>query len=95
MKELFDPESLANDQEFIGTGRYCSFCNSEEGLPRPIGNYVVNLESYDTKSNDNRLACQCCRRKRPRYFKKNEVCEGKKASRSKKKKFSINLFSFF
>lgn len=43
-------------------GRLCGFCHSEEGLPRLIGGYVVELTLVDVKG-EPMLACQGCRRK--------------------------------
>ena len=39
--------------------RQCSFCKSEEGKLRPIGNYVVELKEIET-SDKTELVCQTC-----------------------------------
>jgi len=39
--------------------RYCSYCSSEEGLERPIGNYKVVLRNLEDQSKT-MLACQTC-----------------------------------
>lgn len=76
MKDLFEIEIVEKEQE--GTGRYCYYCKSEEGLPRPIGEYIVKLEYYSDNGEDHHLSCQCCRIKRPRFFVKRKECIQKK-----------------
>jgi hypothetical protein len=39
--------------------RYCSYCSSEEGLERPIGNYKVELRKLEDQGKT-MLACQTC-----------------------------------
>lgn len=39
--------------------RYCSYCSSEEGLERPIGNYKVVLRKLEDQGKT-MLACQSC-----------------------------------
>lgn len=39
--------------------KYCSYCNSEEGKPRPIGNYEVVLRSAMVDG-EVKYACQSC-----------------------------------
>lgn len=39
--------------------KFCSYCNSEEGKPRPIGNYEVILRSAEVNG-EVKYACQSC-----------------------------------
>ena len=39
--------------------KYCYFCGSEEGKPRPVGKYIVELKPVKVKG-VYRLACQSC-----------------------------------
>ena len=45
-----------------GTGRICDYCKSEEGLPRLIGGYTVELTEVKTGEHT-KLVCQGCRYK--------------------------------
>ena len=42
-----------------GDNGFCSYCNSEEGKPRPIGNYEVVLRSA-VVDGETKYACQSC-----------------------------------
>lgn len=90
----FEFQSDVENKNLVGTGRHCSFCKSEEGLLRPIGNYVVKLEPYQSKDHREKLACQCCRRKMPRAFKREEESFKKISKRPKKKRSILSLFFF-
>lgn len=39
--------------------RQCYYCRSDEGFPRPIGDYIVKLKEVET-SKGVKLACQSC-----------------------------------
>lgn len=39
--------------------RVCSYCSTEEGSKRPIGNYVVQLKKLEDQGSTT-LACQSC-----------------------------------
>ena len=41
------------------TKRQCANCGSKEGIPRPIGNYIVKLKEIGNES-ETKLACQKC-----------------------------------
>lgn len=91
----YDTLEHDNDNEtidLIGTGRYCDYCNSEEGLPRPIGNYIVKLEPFRFNEHSEKLACQCCRRKIPRAFKKKRNSDNTTGKHAKQKKSILSLF---
>lgn len=90
----FEFQSDVENKNLIGTGRHCSFCKSEEGLLRPIGNYMVKLEPYQSEGHREKLACQCCRRKMPRAFKREDVPVKKVSRHPKKKKSILSLFFF-
>lgn len=44
----------------IDVARTCSFCNSEEGKNRLVGNFIVELKEVVIQ-NERKLACQSCR----------------------------------
>ena len=45
----------------------CSFCKSEEGKPRPVGNYIVELKVISVMGSE-KHACQSCYRKTKRLL---------------------------
>lgn len=49
--------------------RVCDFCKSEEGLPRPIGNYLVKLKNVNIYGIEKKV-CQNCYPKSLRIMNK-------------------------
>ncbi|GEM_PF-162534 len=55
---------------------YCDFCNSEEGKPRPIGGYIVELRPIEVQGVA-KWACQSCHRKTKSTIDKENQKRGK------------------
>ena len=60
------------------SSRQCSFCKSEEGKLRPIGNYLVELKKIET-SDKTELACQSC------YLTQRKILEKENSNKSRMK----------
>lgn len=42
----------------------CDFCHAEEGNPRPVGNYIVELQTIEVAGEEKQV-CQSCIHKHP------------------------------
>tara|TARA_R110002096_G_scaffold423357_1_gene630405 strand:+ start:1253 stop:1543 length:291 start_codon:yes stop_codon:yes gene_type:complete len=72
----------------------CDFCHSEEGKPRPIGNYIVELKEIDVLGT-NKKACQSCYLNTKRILKAQAQRSMRGSFLKKLKKFSVKLFSAY
>ena len=72
----------------------CDFCHSEEGKPRPIGNYIVELKEIDVLGT-NKKACQSCYLNTNRILKAQAQRKLRGGFLKKLKKISVKLFSVY
>lgn len=74
--------------------RTCHFCNSEEGKPRPVGNFIVELKVVDVLGTK-KLACQSCHRKTLRILNNENPTTMKPTLYNRLQKIGIRFASLF
>ena len=79
------------------TTKCCSFCKSEEGKPRPVGNYIVELKVISVMGSE-KYACQSCYRKTKRLLElehqKNQATM-KPSIKTKMHQFGLRIAGLF
>lgn len=63
-------DDITEKREYL-SDRKCDLCNSQEGLVRRVGNYIVDLSEIVVKDGV-RLACQGCKIKEHNFRKTKE-----------------------
>ena len=76
------------------TNRNCHFCHSEEGKPRPVGNYIVELKEVEILGTK-KLACQSCQRKTLRILNTETTETMKPTLYNRLQKIGIRFASLF
>jgi hypothetical protein len=56
-----------DERRMMKTPKCCHFCHAEEGKPRKVGNYIVELKPLEV-AGTTKMACQSCFRKTRRFL---------------------------
>ena len=78
----------------MNTNRSCHFCKSEEGKPRPVGNYIVELKQINVHG-IKKLACQSCHRKTTTMLTKEQEVIMKTSTKTRIQNFVLKMTGLF